>query len=117
MVTSPNLLRFNQGSDRVACYQSALFVLAMQPLACEIKHDTGIQGPPVPGSNGKEAKMSLYMDDFTILCAGNNSAIKALQCSDHFSQASAPNNNISKETSGTSLLLKGEGCTRVGSET
>ena len=86
-----------QSRVRQGCPLSvSLFVLAMEPLACGIKQDTDINGLLVPGSNGKEAKMSLYMDDLTILCTSNKSMVKTLQWYEQFSQASGAKMNRAK---------------------
>ena len=73
-----------------------LFILAMEPLACALRQDQSIRGLLVPGSNGREAKMTLYMDDMTILGTDNSSLVKALRWSDCFSRASGAKLNRAK---------------------
>ena len=73
-----------------------LFILAMEPLACAIRQDRAIRGLLVPGSSGREAKLTLYMDDMTILCTDNTSVVKALGWSDCFSRASGAKLNRAK---------------------
>lgn len=73
-----------------------LFILAMEPLACAIRQDASIQGLQVPGAKGKDARLTLYMDDMTILCTNNNSLIKTLEWSDVFAGASGAKLNRSK---------------------
>ena len=73
-----------------------LFIFAMEPLARAIKEDPAIHGLQVPGSGGQEAKLSVYMDDLTILCTDNKSILKALHWCDQFSSASSTKLNRSK---------------------
>lgn len=86
-----------QSGVRQGCPLSVcLFVLAMEPLACGIRTDTNIRGLPIPGSRGKQAKISLYMDDVTVICTTNDSMIKALQWCEQFSLASGAKLNRTK---------------------
>ena len=73
-----------------------LFIFAMEPLARAIKEDPSIHGLQVPGSGGQEAKLSVYMDDLTILCTDNKSILKVLYWCDQFSAASSAKLNRSK---------------------
>ena len=73
-----------------------LFILAMEPLACALRQDQSIKGLQVPGSSGREAKLTLYMDDMTILSTDNRSLDKALSWSDCFSRASGAKLNRAK---------------------
>lgn len=61
-----------------------LFILAIEPLACALRQNPEIKGFPIPGSSGREAKVSLYMDDLTLFLTDNNSIKKALQICDKF---------------------------------
>ena len=73
-----------------------LFIFAMEPLACALRQDQSIKGLLVPGSGGREAKLTLYMDDMTILSTDNRSLEKALSWSDCFSRASGAKLNRAK---------------------
>ena len=86
-----------QSGVRQGCPLSVvLFILAMEPLACAIRQDHSIRGLLVPGSSGSEAKMTLYMDDMSILCTDNASLVRALEWSDIFSRASGAKLNRAK---------------------
>lgn len=73
-----------------------LFIFAMEPLAWAIKEDPSIHGLQVPGSGGQEAKLSVYVDDLTILCTDNKSIHNVLHWCDQFSVASSAKLNRSK---------------------
>ena len=86
-----------QAGVRQGCPLSVvLFILAMEPLACAIKQDPSIHGLLVPGSGGREAKATLYMDDLTVLCSDNRSVFNCLRWCDLFSQASRAKLNRAK---------------------
>ncbi len=65
-----------------------LFILSMEPLACAIRKDVSVKGIIVPGSKGKEAKLTMYMDDMTILCTDNSLLLNTLRWCEQFSLAS-----------------------------
>lgn len=73
-----------------------LFVLSIEPLACAIRKDISIKGICVPGSSGKEEKLTLYMDDMPILCTNNSSLLNALRWCEQFSYASRDKVNKAK---------------------
>ena len=86
-----------QAGVRQGCPLSViLFILAMEPLACAIRQDPSIHGLLVPGSRGREAKLTVYMDDMTILCCDNRSVVNSLKWCDLFSQASLAKLNRAK---------------------
>lgn len=74
-----------------------LFILAIEPLACALRHSKTIRGLPIPGATGKEAKLSLYMDDLTLLLTDNKSITDTLLICDEFTFASGT--KINKEKS------------------
>lgn len=73
-----------------------LFVLAIEPLAQAIRQHSELKGLVIPGSLGKEAKLSLYMDDLTLLLTNNHSVEKVLQICDRFMLATGMKINRSK---------------------
>lgn len=86
-----------QAGVRQGCPLSViLFILAMEPLACVIKQDPSIHGLYAPGSGGREAKVSVYMDDLTVLCCDNRSVFNSLKWCDLFSRAARVKLNRAK---------------------
>ncbi|MGL5599123.1 MAG: reverse transcriptase domain-containing protein, partial [Aeromonas sp.] len=73
-----------------------LFILAIEPLACAIRQDLDIKGFLIPGCSGREAKLSIYMDDLSLLLTDNRSVVKVLQTCDRFSLASGIKINKTK---------------------
>ena len=93
---STNTFKVQSGVRQGCPLSVVLFILAMEPLACAIRKDHSIRGLLVPGSSGREAKMTLYMDDMSIICTDNTSLVKALGWSDCFSGASGAKLNRAK---------------------
>ncbi len=73
-----------------------LFILAVEPLACALRQNPEIKGFPIPGSSGREAKVSLYMDDLTLFLIDNNSIKKTLQICEKFTLAAGAKINRKK---------------------
>jgi len=73
-----------------------VFVLAIEPLAQAIRQNPEFKGLVIPGSLGKEAKLSLYMDDLTFLLTNNHSIETTLQVCDRFMLATGMKINRSK---------------------
>lgn len=73
-----------------------LFILAIEPLACALRQGKNIRGLPIPGAAGKEAKLSLYMDDLTLLLTDNRSVRDTLFFCDYFTAASGTKVNKGK---------------------
>uniref|UniRef100_A0A8C5E1P6 Reverse transcriptase domain-containing protein n=1 Tax=Gouania willdenowi TaxID=441366 RepID=A0A8C5E1P6_GOUWI len=82
---------------RQGCQLSpSLFILAIEPLACALRHEKNIRGLPIPGATGKEAKLSLYIDDLTLLLNDNKSISETLNICDVFTLASGTKINKNK---------------------
>ena len=75
-----------------------MFILAIEPLACALRQAKNIAGLPMPGAAGKEAKLSLYMDDLTLLLTDNKSVRDTLLLCDNFTAASGT--KVKKEKCG-----------------
>ncbi len=73
-----------------------LFILAVEPLACALRQNPEIKGFPIPGSSGREAKVSLYMDDLTLFLIDNNSIKETLQICGKFTLATGAKINRKK---------------------
>lgn len=73
-----------------------LFVLAIEPLTCVLRQAKNIRGLPIPGAAGKEAKLSLYMDDLTLLLTDNRSVRDTLNICERFTAASGTKVNKEK---------------------
>ncbi len=73
-----------------------LFVLAIEPLAQAIRQSSELKGLIIPGSLGKEAKLSLYMDDITLFLSNNHSVERALQLCELFTLATGMKINKGK---------------------
>uniref|UniRef100_A0A3B5PWS7 Reverse transcriptase domain-containing protein n=1 Tax=Xiphophorus maculatus TaxID=8083 RepID=A0A3B5PWS7_XIPMA len=73
-----------------------LFILAMEPLACAIRHNEAIKGIIPPGNYGKDIKLTMYMDDLTLLLPDNNSIQESLKISERFTAASGMKINKNK---------------------
>lgn len=86
MVNGKTTAPFNISSVvRQGCVLSPiLFVLALEPLACTIRQNNNIRGQPLPGSDGQEGKLSLYMDDLTLLLTNNRYVRETLTLCEHF---------------------------------
>ena len=93
---STDMFKVESGVRQGCPLSVVLFILAIEPLACAIRQDRNIHGLLVPGSRGREAKLTLYMDDLTILATDNTSVVKALAWSNCFSRASGAKLNRSK---------------------
>jgi exonuclease III len=73
-----------------------LFVLAIEPLACALRQNPRVKGFPVPGSLGRVAKVSLYMDDLTLFLTDNNSIKETLKTCERFTLATGAKINKTK---------------------
>lgn len=69
---------------------------AIEPLACALRQEKNIKGLPIPGAAGREAKLSLYMDDLTLLLTDNRSVRNTLLLCDNFTAASGTKVNKGK---------------------
>ncbi len=87
-----------------------LFVLAIEPLAQAIRQSSELKGLLIPGSLGKEAKLSLYRDDFTLFLSNKHSVERALQLCELFTLATGM--KINKSESGSPRKRLGQ-CTPV----
>uniref|UniRef100_A0A3B3Y9A6 Reverse transcriptase domain-containing protein n=1 Tax=Poecilia mexicana TaxID=48701 RepID=A0A3B3Y9A6_9TELE len=65
-----------------------LFIMAMEPLACTIRQNKMIKGTIPPGNYGKDIKLTMYMDDLTLLLVDNLSIKESLKVCEIFSAAS-----------------------------
>uniref|UniRef100_A0A3Q3ARB5 Reverse transcriptase domain-containing protein n=1 Tax=Kryptolebias marmoratus TaxID=37003 RepID=A0A3Q3ARB5_KRYMA len=74
-----------------------LFVLAMEPLACAIRKTKAIKGIIPPGNLGKDIKLTIYMDNLTLLLTNNFSIFESLKLCDKFMAAS--NMRVNKQKS------------------
>lgn len=74
---------------------AVLFILVMEPLACALRN-RNINGILVPGSSGRQAKLSLYMDDPTLLLSDNRSVRETLSLCEMFTLASGTKVNQEK---------------------
>lgn len=79
-----------------------LFILAIEPLACALRNNRNIKGISVPGGMGVQAKLSLYMDDLTLLLSDNKSVRETLALCEDFTLASGT--KVNKNKSETLLL-------------
>ena len=73
-----------------------LFILVIEPLACALRRNRYIKGISVPGSTGTQAKLSLYMDDLTLLLSDNKSVRDTLALCEDFTRASGTKVNKEK---------------------
>uniref|UniRef100_A0A3B5QY84 Reverse transcriptase domain-containing protein n=1 Tax=Xiphophorus maculatus TaxID=8083 RepID=A0A3B5QY84_XIPMA len=73
-----------------------LFIIAIEPLACAIRENKMIKGITPPGNEGKDIKLTIYMDDLTLLLADNVSISESLKISEKFTKASGMKVNKQK---------------------
>lgn len=92
--TAPLAIR--SGVRQGCALSPILFILAIEPLACALRNNVNIKGIPVPGSEGKQAKLSLYMDDLTLLLSDNRSIRETLALCEVFTLASGTKVNKAK---------------------
>ncbi len=89
-------LKVKSGVRQGCPLSPTLFILAIEPLACALRQGKNIRGLPVPGAAGKEAKLSLYMDDLTLILTDNRSVRDTLFFCDKFTAASGTKVNKGK---------------------
>uniref|UniRef100_A0A3P9NBN4 Reverse transcriptase domain-containing protein n=1 Tax=Poecilia reticulata TaxID=8081 RepID=A0A3P9NBN4_POERE len=73
-----------------------LFIMAMEPLACALRQNKLIKGIIPPGNYGKDVKLTMYMDDLTLLVVDNSSIKESLKICERFTVASGMKINKTK---------------------
>uniref|UniRef100_A0A3P9NCC4 Reverse transcriptase domain-containing protein n=1 Tax=Poecilia reticulata TaxID=8081 RepID=A0A3P9NCC4_POERE len=83
-----------------------LFIMAMEPLACALRQNKLIKGIIPPGNYGKDVKLTMYMDDLTLLVVDNSSIKESLKICERFTVASGMKINKTKILLINSTTLK-----------
>ena len=73
-----------------------LYYLVVETLGQAIRCDQSIEGIPIPGSHGKESKVSQYADDTTLILANDFSITKAFTTINIFEKATGSRLNAQK---------------------
>uniref|UniRef100_A0A3B3XUJ8 Reverse transcriptase domain-containing protein n=1 Tax=Poecilia mexicana TaxID=48701 RepID=A0A3B3XUJ8_9TELE len=73
-----------------------LFIMTMEPLASAIRQNKLIKGIIPPGYYGRDIKLTMYMDDLTLLLTDNAAIKESLKVCDRFTIVSGMKINKSK---------------------
>uniref|UniRef100_A0A3B3V1A1 Reverse transcriptase domain-containing protein n=1 Tax=Poecilia latipinna TaxID=48699 RepID=A0A3B3V1A1_9TELE len=87
----------NRAGVRQGCPLSPLlFIMAMEPLACIIRQNKMIKETIPPGNYGKDIKLTMYMDDLTLLLVDNTSIKEGLSLCERLTVGSGMKINKNK---------------------
>uniref|UniRef100_A0A3B3YRK6 Reverse transcriptase domain-containing protein n=1 Tax=Poecilia mexicana TaxID=48701 RepID=A0A3B3YRK6_9TELE len=99
---TPKLLK---AGVRQGCPLSPLlFIMTMEPLASAIRQNKLIKGIIPPGYYGRDIKLTMYMDDLTLLLVDNAAIKESLKVCDKFTIVSGLKINKSKSEANWGLI-------------